>query len=97
MAEEEEEEEETPWYGQVYRARATSVVTKSLKFEANLPEYGLVLNDIQPERLIDSSSIEAQEKALSPIRDLESTCKLLIKLVAKKIISKSQFAQSDAM
>ena len=78
-------------------ARATRVVTRSFQFEANLPEYGLVLNGIQPEKLIDSSSIEAEEKALSSIRDLESTRYFLTELVAKKIISKSEFAQFDAM
>ena len=50
-----------------------------------------------PEREINTSSTEAEEKALSPIRDLERTRQLLTELVAKKIISESQLAQFDAM
>ena len=93
----EEEERETPWYGQVHRANATRVVTRSFQFEADLPEFGLVLNGTPPETKIDRSSIKAEEKALSPIRDLERTHQLLTELVAKKIISESQLAQFDAM
>ena len=93
----EEEEQETLWYGQVHGAKATRVVTRSFQFKANLPEFGLVLNGTPPETKIDTSSIKAEEKSLSPIRDLESTRQLLTELVAKKIISKLQFTQFNAM